>query len=137
MDAKFTGILFFIIFLKLLVLFSFLISMFLFNISPFINPSSVESEPWTVLRLKLVNYFWFLLFRLQELTVCSEDNVDVHDIELLQYINVDCAKLKRLLKGRFKCISAVNIINHSIMNIIILLELDIKIDCIVFLWNGQ
>ncbi|CAO2644434.1 Nf1 [Lemmus lemmus] len=36
--------------------------------------------------------------RLQELTVCSEDNVDVHDIELLQYINVDCAKLKRLLK---------------------------------------
>ncbi|KAK2111452.1 Neurofibromin 1 [Saguinus oedipus] len=37
-------------------------------------------------------------FVLQELTVCSEDNVDVHDIELLQYINVDCAKLKRLLK---------------------------------------
>lgn len=37
--------------------------------------------------------------RLQELTVCSEDNVDVHDIELMQYINVDCAKLKRLLQG--------------------------------------
>ncbi|AWO98414.1 putative neurofibromin [Scophthalmus maximus] len=36
--------------------------------------------------------------RLQELTVCSEDNVDVHDIELMQYINVDCAKLKRLLQ---------------------------------------
>lgn len=51
----------------------------------------------------IVNYFWLLLFRLQELTVCSEDNVDVHDIELLQYINVDCAKLKRLLKGKFKC----------------------------------
>lgn len=36
--------------------------------------------------------------RLQELTVCSEDNVDVHDIELIQYINVDCCKLKRLLQ---------------------------------------
>ncbi|KAM9442690.1 neurofibromin-like isoform 7-T10 [Salvelinus alpinus] len=36
--------------------------------------------------------------RLQELTVCSEDTVDVHDIELMQYINVDCAKLKRLLQ---------------------------------------
>ncbi|XP_027855489.1 neurofibromin [Xiphophorus couchianus] len=36
--------------------------------------------------------------RLQELTVCSEDNVDVHDIELMQYINVDCCKLKRLLQ---------------------------------------
>lgn len=39
------------------------------------------------------------------MTVCSEDNVDVHDIELLQYINVDCAKLKRLLKGKCRCIS--------------------------------
>ena len=36
---------------------------------------------------------------MQELTVCSEDTVDVHDIELIQYINVDCAKLKRLLQG--------------------------------------
>nr|XP_055063905.1 neurofibromin isoform X2 [Misgurnus anguillicaudatus] len=36
--------------------------------------------------------------RLQELTVCPEDNVDVHDIELVQYINVDCCKLKRLLQ---------------------------------------
>ncbi|KAG7470552.1 hypothetical protein MATL_G00115000 [Megalops atlanticus] len=36
--------------------------------------------------------------RLQELTVCSEDNVDVHDIELIQYINVNCSKLKRLLQ---------------------------------------
>ncbi|XP_063002910.1 neurofibromin isoform X4 [Elgaria multicarinata webbii] len=36
--------------------------------------------------------------RLQELTVCSEDNADVHDIELLQYISVDCAKLKRILQ---------------------------------------
>ncbi|XP_029556774.1 neurofibromin isoform X6 [Salmo trutta] len=36
--------------------------------------------------------------RLQELTVCSEDTVDVHDIELIQYINVDCAKLKKLLQ---------------------------------------
>ncbi|CAJ1065914.1 neurofibromin isoform X2 [Xyrichtys novacula] len=36
--------------------------------------------------------------RLQELTVCPEDNVDVHDIELMQYINVDCSKLKRLLQ---------------------------------------
>uniref|UniRef100_A0A8C7SNZ8 Neurofibromin n=1 Tax=Oncorhynchus mykiss TaxID=8022 RepID=A0A8C7SNZ8_ONCMY len=36
--------------------------------------------------------------RLQELTVCSEDTVDVHDIELVQYINVDCSKLKRLLQ---------------------------------------
>lgn len=40
-----------------------------------------------------------LLLRLQELTVCLEDNVDVHDIELMQYINVDCSKLKRLLQG--------------------------------------
>eukprot|EP00069_Balaena_mysticetus_P001885 bmy_15637T0 len=48
--------------------------------------------------------------RLQELTVCSEDNVDVHDIELLQYINVDCAKLKRLLKEtafKFKALKKV------------------------------
>ncbi|KAL2095360.1 hypothetical protein ACEWY4_010079 [Coilia grayii] len=36
--------------------------------------------------------------RLQELTNCTEDTVDVHDIELIQYINVDCAKLKRLLQ---------------------------------------
>lgn len=39
------------------------------------------------------------IIRLQELTVCTEDNVDVHDIELMQYINVDCSKLKRLLQG--------------------------------------
>lgn len=39
-------------------------------------------------------------YRLQELTVCSEDNADVHDIELLQYISVDCAKLKRILQGK-------------------------------------
>ncbi|XP_074045098.1 neurofibromin isoform X7 [Macrotis lagotis] len=48
--------------------------------------------------------------RLQELTVCSEDNVDVHDIELLQYINVDCAKLKRLLQEtvfKFKALKKV------------------------------
>lgn len=32
--------------------------------------------------------------------MCSEDNVDVHDIELMQYINVDCSKLKRLLQGK-------------------------------------
>ncbi len=38
--------------------------------------------------------------RLQELTVCTEDTVDVHDIELIQYINVDCSKLKRLLQGK-------------------------------------
>ncbi|XP_060800032.1 neurofibromin isoform X2 [Neoarius graeffei] len=36
--------------------------------------------------------------RLQELTVCTEDTVDVHDIELIQYINVDCSKLKKLLQ---------------------------------------
>uniref|UniRef100_A0A8C1VGT1 Neurofibromin 1a n=1 Tax=Cyprinus carpio TaxID=7962 RepID=A0A8C1VGT1_CYPCA len=36
--------------------------------------------------------------RLQELTVCTEDTVDVHDIELIQYISVDCSKLKRLLQ---------------------------------------
>ncbi|TRY54116.1 hypothetical protein DNTS_031164 [Danionella cerebrum] len=36
--------------------------------------------------------------RLQELTVCTEDTVDFHDIELIQYINVDCSKLKRLLQ---------------------------------------
>ncbi|XP_076842773.1 neurofibromin isoform X4 [Brachyhypopomus gauderio] len=36
--------------------------------------------------------------RLQELTVCSEDTVDVHDIELIRYINVDCSKLKKLLQ---------------------------------------
>lgn len=41
-------------------------------------------------------------YRLQELTVCSEDTVDVHDIELIQYINVDCSKLKRLLQGLFQ-----------------------------------
>lgn len=44
------------------------------------------------------------------MTVCSEDNVDVHDIELLQYINVDCAKLKRLLKEtafKFKALKKV------------------------------
>lgn len=69
-----------------------------------------NSEYWTILRLTLINYFWFLLFRLQELTVCSEDNVDVHDIELLQYINVDCAKLKRLLKGTFKCMIYLKLI---------------------------
>lgn len=33
--------------------------------------------------------------------MCSEDNVDVHDIELMQYISVDCSKLKRLLQGLF------------------------------------
>ncbi|XP_069082756.1 neurofibromin isoform X3 [Pleurodeles waltl] len=35
--------------------------------------------------------------RLQELTQCSEENIDIHDIELIQYISVDCSKLKRLL----------------------------------------
>lgn len=46
--------------------------------------------------------FLWRLCRLQELTVCSEDNVDVHDIELMQYINVDCSKLKKLLQGAFQ-----------------------------------
>nr|XP_056721569.1 neurofibromin isoform X2 [Euleptes europaea] len=48
--------------------------------------------------------------RLQELTVCSEDNADVHDIELLQYISVDCAKLKRILQEtvfKFKALKKV------------------------------
>ncbi|CAJ0932522.1 unnamed protein product [Ranitomeya imitator] len=48
--------------------------------------------------------------RLQELTVCSEDNADVHDIDLIQYINVDCAKLKRLLQEtvfKFKTLKKV------------------------------
>ncbi|KAM4796529.1 neurofibromin isoform 2-T2 [Rhinophrynus dorsalis] len=48
--------------------------------------------------------------RLQELTVCSEDNADVHDIELIQYINVDCSKLKRLLQEtvfKFKSLKKV------------------------------
>uniref|UniRef100_A0A8C8RKE5 Neurofibromin n=1 Tax=Pelusios castaneus TaxID=367368 RepID=A0A8C8RKE5_9SAUR len=48
--------------------------------------------------------------RLQELTVCSEDNADVHDIELLQYISVDCIKLKRLLQEtvfKFKALKKV------------------------------
>lgn len=35
--------------------------------------------------------------------MCTEDNVDVHDIELMQYINVDCSKLKRLLQGGVLC----------------------------------
>lgn len=34
--------------------------------------------------------------------MCTEDNVDVHDIELMQYINVDCSKLKRLLQGQLR-----------------------------------
>ncbi|KAG8451956.1 hypothetical protein GDO86_003952 [Hymenochirus boettgeri] len=48
--------------------------------------------------------------RLQELTMCSEDNADVHDIDLIQYINVDCAKLKRLLQEtalKFKSLKKV------------------------------
>nr|XP_033778429.1 neurofibromin isoform X3 [Geotrypetes seraphini] len=48
--------------------------------------------------------------RLQELTVCSEENVDIHDIELMQYINVDCSKLKRLLQEaafKFKALKKV------------------------------
>uniref|UniRef100_A0A8D0C3L8 Neurofibromin n=1 Tax=Salvator merianae TaxID=96440 RepID=A0A8D0C3L8_SALMN len=48
--------------------------------------------------------------RLQELTVCSEDNADVQDIELLQYISVDCAKLKRILREiafKFKALKKV------------------------------
>ncbi|XP_068124582.1 neurofibromin isoform X3 [Hyperolius riggenbachi] len=48
--------------------------------------------------------------RLQELTVCSEDNADVHDLDLIQYINVDCAKLKRLLQEtvhKFKSLKKV------------------------------
>uniref|UniRef100_A0A6I8QZ54 Neurofibromin n=1 Tax=Xenopus tropicalis TaxID=8364 RepID=A0A6I8QZ54_XENTR len=48
--------------------------------------------------------------RLQELTVCSEDNADVHDIDLIQYINVDCSKLKRLLQEtvfKFKSLKKV------------------------------
>ncbi|XP_048468774.1 neurofibromin isoform X1 [Rhincodon typus] len=36
--------------------------------------------------------------RLQELAICSEDSTDVNDIELIQHINVDCARLKRLLQ---------------------------------------
>ncbi|KAM5179674.1 neurofibromin isoform 2-T2 [Mantella aurantiaca] len=48
--------------------------------------------------------------RLQELTVCSEDNADVHDLDLIQYINVDCVKLKRLLQEtvfKFKSLKKV------------------------------
>lgn len=50
---------------------------------------------------KAAEFTFVSLVRLQELTVCPEDNVDVHDIELMQYINVDCSKLKRLLQGTF------------------------------------
>lgn len=45
--------------------------------------------------------------------MCSEDNVDVHDIELMQYINVDCLKLKRLLQGWFLQFSYVNMQYHE------------------------
>ena len=85
--------------------------------------TGVSYHTWPLI-LNLISYFLFLLFRLQELTVCSEDNVDVHDIELLQYINVDCAKLKRLLKGKFKCIIHLKKITRSktsIMNVLIIL----------------
>lgn len=54
-----------------------------------------------------------VLCRLQELTVCSEDNIDVHDIELIQYINVDCCKLKRLLQGLIDANSSSNTIKWS------------------------
>lgn len=54
--------------------------------------------------------------RLQELTVCSEDNVDVHDIELMQYINVDCSKLKRLLQGQLLIMSQTYTIIIIILN---------------------
>uniref|UniRef100_A0A8C7K103 Neurofibromin n=1 Tax=Oncorhynchus kisutch TaxID=8019 RepID=A0A8C7K103_ONCKI len=55
--------------------------------------------------------------RLQELTVCSEDTVDVHDIELMQYINVDCSKLKRLLQEtvlKFKALKKPA--QHAVIN---------------------
>ncbi|XP_078741394.1 neurofibromin-like, partial [Lampetra fluviatilis] len=35
--------------------------------------------------------------RLQELTNCTDDAADVNDIELIQHINVNCTRLKRLL----------------------------------------
>ena len=68
--------------------------------------------------------------RLQELTVCSEDNVDVHDIELMQYINVDCSKLKRLLQGDLP-----NICSFSEFGLLGLLSLEIwfwMFSCFVF-----
>ncbi|KAG2458844.1 NF1 protein, partial [Polypterus senegalus] len=55
--------------------------------------------------------------RMQELTMCSEDTVDIHDIELIQYINVDCSKLKRILQDtalKFKALKKtvqLNLIN--------------------------
>ncbi|XP_029467778.1 neurofibromin isoform X5 [Rhinatrema bivittatum] len=55
--------------------------------------------------------------RLQELTVCSEENVDIHDIELMQYINVDCAKLKRLLQeAAFKFKSLKKVAQLGVIN---------------------
>ncbi|MGH0174876.1 UNVERIFIED_CONTAM: hypothetical protein FKN15_069609 [Acipenser sinensis] len=52
----------------------------------------------TMLVKQLLPEICHFIHTLQELTVCLEDNVDIHDIELMQYINVDCAKLKRLLQ---------------------------------------
>ncbi|XP_062986051.1 neurofibromin-like [Elgaria multicarinata webbii] len=55
--------------------------------------------------------------RLQELTVCSEDNADVHDIELLQYISVDCAKPKCILQETaFKFKSLQKLAQMAVIN---------------------
>lgn len=38
--------------------------------------------------------------RLQELSVCIEENPDYSDIELIQHINVDVDRLTKLLNGK-------------------------------------
>lgn len=40
--------------------------------------------------------------RLQELSVCIEENPDYSDIELIQHINVDVDRLTKILTGKFK-----------------------------------
>ena len=50
--------------------------------------------------------------------MCSEDNVDVHDIELMQYINVDCSKLKRLLQGLLLSFLQVSVIELKLLKVL-------------------
>lgn len=69
------------------------------NLSPYLCVAACCASVVTVSWVWRLTELAFSVSRLQELTVCSEDTVDVHDIELIQYINVDCAKLKRLLQG--------------------------------------
>lgn len=54
--------------------------------------------------------------RIQELTACSEENPDYSDIELIQHIDMDTAKLTKLLQGKKTILFLITFLKSNLNN---------------------